>query len=731
MVMCALVVATWFAGLPPAAADNDSRPLQLEVFINDTPTDRIGTFALLADQKLAATRGELAELGVNAPGNGAAEDTIVIDAASGIEYRYDEPSQRIYFKLGDERRVRQQYDARGNVDAAVQPKPDFGAVMNYTLFGGVTKSFGPGFTGFSGANASLDTRVFGPYGTLTQTGIVGSTTLRDMDVLRLDTRWTYSDPDNLVSYRAGDTISGGLAWTRPIRLGGLQVQRNFALRPDLVTLPLPSYSGSAAVPSTVDVYVNNIKALSQPVAAGPYQISNLPLLAGGGTARVVMQDAAGREVEASLPFFISPTLLRQGLTDYTLEAGFPRLNYATQSNDYLGKPAASGGVRHGLSDWLTLEAHGEAGAGVLNAGSGAVASLASWGVISVAASASRFDERFGFQGYAAFDTQLWGVTVHAGSQRTFGAYNDLSSAISRYLPLHASVLGSFLQGTSDRSLSARPPKALDTVSVGIPLPFDKSSLNFSFIRLEMYDRKRSEIMNVSYSRPLIWDATVHVTAFTDLADRKNSGIFAGISVPLGEQISGGSGVNSTGGRTNGYVDIAKTMQPEPGSYGWRVRDAEEVAERHLDRRRRFAVPPAAQDRVAIVGQLGERERAVDVRDAAGTLGVEQLHRLTRADDDEVGVAPAAVPGGGAETAGGRRDTQRAQRMVGEGVIGHRAPGHMEDASIWVSLRGGSVRAERVSTLLRDAQHERHFFAVRCARVWSSRASSKRSTARQK
>jgi outer membrane usher protein len=573
-VMCALVVAAWLACQPAAAADDDSRPLQLEVFINDTPTDRIGTFALLADQKLAATRGELAEIGVNAPGNGAAEDTIVIDAASGIEYRYDEPSQRIYFKLGDERRVRQQYDARGNVDAAVQPKPDFGAVMNYTLFGGVTKSIGPGFTGFSGANASLDARVFGPYGTLTQTGIVGSTTLRDMDVLRLDTRWTYSDPDNLVSYRAGDTISGGLAWTRPIRLGGLQVQRNFALRPDLVTLPLPSYSGSAAVPSTVDVYVNNIKALSQPVAAGPYQISNLPLLSGGGTARVVVQDAAGREVEASLPYFISPTLLRQGLTDYTLEAGFPRLNYATQSNDYLGKPAASGGVRHGLYDWLTLEAHGEAGAGVLNAGTGLVASLASWGVVSVAGSASHFDERFGYQAYAAFDTHLWGVTIHAGSQRTFGAYSDLSSAISRYLPQQASILGSFLQSTSATSVSSRPPKALDTISVGIPLPFDKSSLNFSFIRLEMYDRKRSEIMNVSYSRPLIWDATVHVTAFTDLADRKNSGIFAGISVPLGEQISGSSGVNSTGGRTNGYVDIAKTMQPEPGSYGWRVRDSE-------------------------------------------------------------------------------------------------------------------------------------------------------------
>src|SRR5262249_515560 len=144
----------------------------------------------------------------------------------------------------------------------------------------------------------------------------------------------------------------------------------------------------------------------------------------------------------------------------------------------------------------------------------------------------------------------------------------------RYLPMQASVLSAFLQGAATTRVSARPARALDTVSVGIPLPFDKSSLNVSFIHLELYDRKRSEILNVSYSRPLIWDATVHVTAFTDLADRKNSGIFAGLSIPLGESVSASSGATHNAGHTNGYVDIAKTMQPEPGSYGWRVRDAE-------------------------------------------------------------------------------------------------------------------------------------------------------------
>jgi len=90
-VICALILAALLARQPEAAAD-DSRPLQLEVFINDTPTERIGTFAQLAEQKLAATRSELAEVGVSVPGNGAADEMIALDNSPGIVYRYDEPS---------------------------------------------------------------------------------------------------------------------------------------------------------------------------------------------------------------------------------------------------------------------------------------------------------------------------------------------------------------------------------------------------------------------------------------------------------------------------------------------------------------------------------------------------------------------------------------------------------------------------------------------------------------
>jgi outer membrane usher protein len=97
---------------------------------------------------------------------------------------------------------------------------------------------------------------------------------------------------------------------------------------------MPVINGSAAVPSTVDVFVNNIKAFSQPVEPGPYQIVNLPALAAGGNAQVVVTDASGRQVQSSMPFFAAPTLLAKSLTDFSVEAGFARRNYALLSDDY-------------------------------------------------------------------------------------------------------------------------------------------------------------------------------------------------------------------------------------------------------------------------------------------------------------------------------------------------------------------------------------------------------------
>ncbi|MET5013105.1 fimbrial biogenesis outer membrane usher protein, partial [Burkholderia pseudomallei] len=76
---------------------------------------------------------------------------------------------------------------------------------------------------------------------------------------RYDTSWSMSDPTSLTTTQFGDTISSSLAWTRSRRVAGLQWRSNFALRPDLVSFPVPALAGTAVVPSTVDLFVNGVR----------------------------------------------------------------------------------------------------------------------------------------------------------------------------------------------------------------------------------------------------------------------------------------------------------------------------------------------------------------------------------------------------------------------------------------------------------------------------------------
>ena len=579
-----LATTAWISVQGRAGAAEESQKLQLEVVINDVPSKLVGTFTHLPDGRFAATRAELTEIGLKAPGSGEAEDLVVIEDITGVTYRYDDGEQKINFSAPDEQRVTKSYDARPSTQATAPTRNEYGAVMNYTLFGAANKELSGASGGpvsFSGGNASLDLRAFSPYGTLSQTAIVGTTLSKNFDTLRLDTTFSYSDPDRVLTYRVGDTISGGLAWTRPIRLGGVQIQRNFGLRPDLVTLPLPSVSGSAAVPSTVDVYVNGLKTFSQDVGSGPYQISNLPVMSGGGTARIVLNDATGRSVESSLPFYMSPKLLREGLWDFSAEAGVPRIGYGVESFSYVLDAVASASARRGVFEWLTLEAHGEGGAGLINGGLGAVLSAGSWGAVTVAGSASHFDGALGYQGYAALDTQLLGLNFHASSQRTFGKYNDLAAVTARALPALTSQTGRPNDVSITDSItgllpatSYLPAKFLDTVSVSAALPYKLGNVGAGFLHLETADGKRSDIVNMSYSRPLFWDASLYLSAFVDLKDKKTAGVFAGMSIPFGEAKSASVGASQTSNGTTLTADASKTIQPEVGSYGWRIHDGE-------------------------------------------------------------------------------------------------------------------------------------------------------------
>src|SRR2546423_1901234 len=411
-----VVVLGLLSGRATAVTD-DMCQLQLEVFINQTPTHLIGAFTLLVGGKIAVRRAEMEEIGLKPRGYASPDQMIVLDELAGLSYRYDEATQQLFITVGDELRAAKMLDASAAPKEDTAVRSDYGGVLNYTLYSAGAGQWAPRSLAFNGSSASLDARALTPFGTLSQSGILRSSFDNRFNALRLDTTLAYSDRETLTTYRGGDAIGGGLAWTRPIRIGGFQAQRNFGLRPDLVTLPLPSASGSAAVPSTVDVFVNNVRTSSQEIESGPSRISNVPAVTGSGTARVVLRDASGRETVTNLPFYVSPKMLAPGLFDYSLEAGMPRLSYGTPSDTYSQKFVASGSGRWGVLDGLTLEGHAEAGAGALNAGAGASMRTGSFGVASAALAASHYSGALGWQSYLAYEAAVGGITMQVSSQR--------------------------------------------------------------------------------------------------------------------------------------------------------------------------------------------------------------------------------------------------------------------------------------------------------------------------
>jgi outer membrane usher protein len=226
--------------------------------------------------------------------------------------------------------------------------------------------------------------LFAGAGVLTNTA-VGRSVADEKQFVRLDTTFTRDFTDRLETLNVGDAISDPGTWGNAIRFAGIRWSRNFGLRPDLLTTPLLSTAGTAAVPSTADVFVNNQLVTSTQLPAGPFVIDRLPTVSGTGDVSVVVRDALGREQVVSQTFYSSSVLLARDLTQYSLNVGSVREDYALSSDRY-GATLAEASYRRGVTDAFTVEGHGEYLAGDAHAmGVNAAFGVGTLGVLNVTA----------------------------------------------------------------------------------------------------------------------------------------------------------------------------------------------------------------------------------------------------------------------------------------------------------------------------------------------------------
>lgn len=547
-----------------AAFGSSAADLYLSVEINGAATNLIAHFRRTTGGRLMISAAELHELGLRMVKGADPAAWTELDTVEGLSYQYIAETQSMKIKVDDGLRRARIYEAMPTAPPPV-PESSWGAVVNYTGYA-ATPILSSKHRAASGlANLSLDARVFTPVGVLEQTGIIGSSLARDGDALRLATTLTYSDPKMLRTYRVGDHISGSLPWTRSLRLGGAQVQSDFGLRSDLITTPLPIATGSAAVPSTADVYLGSTKLYSTAVDAGPFQITNLPYTGSTGDLRVLMRDSSGKLIETSTPVYDSSRLLRPGLFSFSVEAGRPRLFYGLESNSYGNEAVASASARYGLSPYLTLEAHAEGGAGLSNGGMGATLLLGRLGTLSLAASASRTAQESGSSFYAAYETRWRGYALQISSLRTLDGFQDLASVTAPRENLDYGYHGlSFLT-------SVRIPKALDRLTISMPAFPQQAGLSFSFFNAVDWHGVATRTAAASYSVPFAAQTYLFASAFTNVGGHRRAGIYGGLAIPLGTTGYVNAGLaTERNGTPSLALDASKPLELAPGSVGWRA-----------------------------------------------------------------------------------------------------------------------------------------------------------------
>lgn len=567
LAMALLPGMAWAQKAPPGMTQ-----LALEVIINEHSTKLIGEIHRGADGRLFATREELRALGIAAPGKGADKEMVGFDALPGASIRYAEAEQKLHLELPDALRLARTYDltAAGREEAPTMAvSRDVGLVVNYNAYGTAARGYTGASRPYTTGTVTLESRAYSPYGVL-QSGAVLGTSLVRQGALRLETSYVFADRDSATNATLGDAISGGLAWSRPVRFGGAQLARAFGLRTDLVTAPLPSVSGSAAVPSTVDVYIDTMRIASQEVGAGPYRIANLPVSGESGTARVVVRDITGKESVTALPFFSAARLLAPGMLDFSLDAGYARRNYALESFNYAKAPMGQASLRYGLSDAVTLEAHGEGMQRLGMAGGGATVGAGRLGTLTLAGAGSWHAGRWGGMGYASWQASYKGYFLGLSSQRTVSRFTDVASATAITTPT-AALSSNFLDsGFFVLNRSAKVPRALDRIALGKTIEGINATISASVMNVERARGDVSRLASATWSQTFYKKYNTFVTLYSDFGTKRQTGLVAGLSFAFNDDIL----VNASGGGGRGErsasLDISRPVGNNEYDYGWRL-----------------------------------------------------------------------------------------------------------------------------------------------------------------
>ncbi len=487
---------------------------------------------------------------------------VCINDLNGIQFKYLENEQSLNLKVPSNMLTGYSVDLSGQQVTSpnlLKMKPLNAAILNYSLYNTITNDENV----FSGTAEGIFNSAIGNFSSGVLYNSNNENSYSHEKWVRLESKWQYVDPEKIRIYTLGDFISNSPDWGSSVRLAGFQWSSAYSQRGDIVTSALPQFSGSAALPSTLDLYVNQQKIYSGLVPSGPFDIKQLPFIS-GNEVTLVTTDATGKQSITKKPYYFSSKILAKGINEFSVDVGIPRYNYGMYSNDYDDATFASGAIRYGYSNSLTLSGGAEASTdGLSNLGTGFAKNIFGIGVINADIAASQYKDENGYSALLGLEGRISkNISFNTSYRKVFDNYFDLARVSQvRYL--------------KDNQINAESQNYLNYSALADEI--FRAGINYNFYagygvylgyNQIKYSDNSYKLLSTNLSGSLDKNWGFYASVYKDYENHKDYGIYIALRYTPSSKVNAITSVSSDSGSLRYRQEIFGLSEPKIGSFGW-------------------------------------------------------------------------------------------------------------------------------------------------------------------
>ncbi|MBO8208469.1 fimbria/pilus outer membrane usher protein [Acinetobacter nosocomialis] len=536
--------------------------LFLNISINSNPSEDLFSVKQSKDGKLYIRSGDLKTLRVKMDEHIPDSQWVCINELKGIQFKYLENEQSLNLQVPASMLTGYSVELSGQQTTSsglLKMKPLNAAILNYSLYHTITNDESI----FSGSAEGIFNSALGNFSSGVLYNGSNETSYSHEKWVRLESKWQYVDPEKVRIYTLGDFVSNSSDWGSSVRLAGFQWSSAYTQRGDIVTSALPQFSGSAALPSTLDLYVNQQKIYSGLVPSGPFDIKQLPFIS-GNEVTLVTTDATGQQSITKKPYYFSSKILAKGINEFSVDVGVPRYNYGLYSNDYDDATFASGAIRYGYSNSLTLSGGVEASTdGLTNLGTGFAKNLFGVGVINADLAASQYKDENGYSALVGLEGRISkNISFNTSYRKVFDNYFDLARVSQiRYL--------------KENQISAEPQNYLSYSALANEII--RAGINYNFYagygvyvgyNQIKYSDNSYKLLSANLSGSLNKNWGFYSSAYKDYENHKDYGIYFALRYTPSTRTNAITSVSSDSGRLTYRQEVFVLSEPKINSFGW-------------------------------------------------------------------------------------------------------------------------------------------------------------------